>query len=519
MDHGRKRKCTSTTVFETVEDALAAGITQDDIDAWYASQGGGCGSAPMTLTDVLLKEPGIICSIVKMMSVPQTLRFLATCTELHAMKEDVFRNYEVPAVLDFRQTYGIWKKSSHYGFYHAMVKGPKSRWQEWFDTSGVEGLTCGSSITTDKELLIMFGALSQEMEEELRRRELGFNAKNPWSQEKGGELRRKQEKEKRPMSKASRSSGDESGGASFGQAIPSSPSFGQQGATAVMEPVMRRGGERMRFPKLRALNISCGHDITDLSVLEVVGRCPNLQSLVLYMCKITDASVLEVARRYPNLQSLDLTHSRNITDASLIELGRRCPNLQTLKLKYNAQFRIRDAGVLELAAGCPNLQTLHLSSTSTTGVGLSEVARRCSNLQSLELAGCYDMTDAGVLEVGRRCSNLQSLNLDCCSGVTDVAVSEVARGCPNLQSLNLRGARLTDASVTELARGCPNLQYLNLNECYDITDVSLLELGRGCPNLQIIKCKDSKRITTTGVLELRRGCPNLQNDGETTIQV
>ena len=608
--------------FETVEDALAAGITQDDIDAWYASQGGGCGSAPMTLTDVLLKEPGIICSIVKMMSVPQTLRFLATCTELHAMKEDVFRNYEVPAVLDFRQTYGIWKKSSHYGFYHAMVKGPKSRWQEWFDTSGVEGLTCGSSITTDKELLIMFGALSQEMEEELRRRELGFNAKNPWSQEKedelrrkqeeelmrqeeelmrqkriekegnlfwsqmadswltrrfevasvpvmrrggggkrcsklrasniqtlrrkklrkkkvrsqemeeeprrrelgfnaknpwsqekGGELRRKQEKEKRPMSKASRSSGDESGGASFGQAIPSSPSFGQQGATAVMEPVMRRGGERKRFPKLRALNISCGHDITDLSVLEVVGRCPNLQSLVLYMCNITDASVLEVARRYPNLQSLDLTHSRNITDASLIELGRRCPNLQTLKLKYNAQFRIRDAGVLELAAGCPNLQTLHLSSTSTTGVGLSEVARRCSNLQSLELAGCYDMTDAGVLEVGRRCSNLQSLNLDCCSGVTDVAVSEVARGCPNLQSLNLRGARLTDASVTEVARGCPNLQYLNLNECYDITDVSLLELGRGCPNLQIIKCKDSKRITTTGVLELRRGCPNLQNHG------
>ena len=76
-----------------------------------------------------------------------------------------------------------------------MVKGPKSRWQEWFDTSGVEELTCGLSITTDKELLIMFGALSQEMEEELRRKELGFNAKNPWSQEKEDELRRKQEEE------------------------------------------------------------------------------------------------------------------------------------------------------------------------------------------------------------------------------------------------------------------------------------------------------------------------------------
>ena len=59
----------------------------------------------------------------------------------------------------------------------------------------MEELTCGYSITTDKELLIMFGALSQEMEEELRRKGLGFNAKNPWSQEKEDELRRKQEEE------------------------------------------------------------------------------------------------------------------------------------------------------------------------------------------------------------------------------------------------------------------------------------------------------------------------------------
>ena len=122
--------------YETVEAALMAGISQDEIDAWYALQGGdestmttsedddqhlkssrnrssksgsnktqktdhhesggggGGGSAASTtpLVKALLKEKGIIRKIVEITSVSQTLRLLMTCKELLAAEKDVFEN-------------------------------------------------------------------------------------------------------------------------------------------------------------------------------------------------------------------------------------------------------------------------------------------------------------------------------------------------------------------------------------------------------------------------------------------
>ena len=112
--------------FETTEAALMAGITQDEIDAWYALHGGnerttttcdsednqhlknsrnmsskssnnkvqktdhesggsgGGGSAASTtpLVKTLLKENGVIRKIVEITSVSQTLRLLMTCKDV-----------------------------------------------------------------------------------------------------------------------------------------------------------------------------------------------------------------------------------------------------------------------------------------------------------------------------------------------------------------------------------------------------------------------------------------------------
>ena len=90
--------------------------------------------------------------------------------------------------------------------------------------------------------------------------------------------------------------------------------------------------EKKKFPKLNSLCLNhC--NITDASLVGVVGGYPNLQTLDLTFCRsITDASVLEVARRCSNLQKLDLVDCSNITDASVMEVAKRCSNLQTLDL-------------------------------------------------------------------------------------------------------------------------------------------------------------------------------------------
>ena len=125
--------------FETVEAALMAGITQDEIDAWYALQGGnertmttsendnqhlkssrkmssksgsnktqktdhhesggggrgGSAASTTPLVKALLKEKGILRKIVEITSVSQTLRLLMTCKEMLAAEKDVFENHKL----------------------------------------------------------------------------------------------------------------------------------------------------------------------------------------------------------------------------------------------------------------------------------------------------------------------------------------------------------------------------------------------------------------------------------------
>ena len=182
--------------FETVEAALMAGITQDEIDAWYALHGGnertmttsendnqllkssrkmssksgsnktqkthhegesgGGGSAALTtpLVKALLKEKGILRKIVEITSVSQTLRLLMTCKELLVAEKDVFENHKLPAVCSMK------RGCNEFKLFYAMVGTPNSRWVKWLNTSEVEELNLPRSVT-DEEMLIMFDAAGE----------------------------------------------------------------------------------------------------------------------------------------------------------------------------------------------------------------------------------------------------------------------------------------------------------------------------------------------------------------------
>ena len=303
--------------YETVEAALMAGITQDEIDAWYALHGGnertmttcdseeddqhlknsrnmsskssnnkvqktdhesggggGGGSASTTpLVKTLLKENGVIRKIVEITSVSQTLRLLMTCKELHAVEKDVFEKHKLPVVCNMQRGDEDSPEGNEFKLYRAMVETPNSRWVKWLDTSEVEELKLPDSVT-DEEMLIMFDAAGG----------LSFDG------------------------------GGGGGGGGGGKGGGEGEGEGERGK---------------RFSKLRTLGLVLCRNITDASVLEVARRCSNLQTLNLSYCRnITDASVLEVARRCSNLQRLILLGCSNITSACKNTLRQSHPKLQ-----------------------------------------------------------------------------------------------------------------------------------------------------------------------------------------------
>jgi hypothetical protein len=92
------------------------------------------------------------------------------------------------------------------------------------------------------------------------------------------------------------------------------------------------GGKR--FSELRTLDLTLCSRITDVGMV-VVGKCTNLQSLILGGCNITDAGMVDVGK-CTNLQSLNLNGCNRITDACKKAMRQSNP-----KLDFSAWWLIR----------------------------------------------------------------------------------------------------------------------------------------------------------------------------------
>ena len=199
--------------------------------------GGGSGSAPTLapiLANALLKETGIARNLISFTSVPQTFRLLLTCKELHGASMDVFSNHKLPMVCYMN---GV---GNGFKMYRAMV-GLNSRWLEWFDTSGVEVLSLGESVT-DEEMSVMFGGKR-------------FSELQTLNLSRCGDI-----------------------------------------TDASVLEVARQ------CANLQKLYLAFSRKITDASVLEVARRCSNLQSLDLRWCdNITAACKNALQQSHPEL--------------------------------------------------------------------------------------------------------------------------------------------------------------------------------------------------------------------------
>ena len=412
--------------FETVEAALMAGITQDEIDAWYAlhggnertmttsendnqhlknsrkmssksgsnktqkthhegETGGGGGSAASTtpLVKTLLKEKGILRKIVEITSVSQTLRLLMTCKELLTAEKDVFENHKLPVVCDMK------RGCNEFKLFRAMVGTPNSRWLKWLDTSEVEELKLPESVT-DEEMLIMFGAAGGVLSfgGSGGANQGGASLFGGGSASSGGGL---------PFGSGT----SPGGGFSFGSGAGSAGgfSFGSGAGSA--------GGFSFGGGAGSAGGFSFGGGANPAPEAEAEAPAPAAPA---------PAHAAVSGFEMPMSTASSSSHGFNFDDASFGQV------MTASSPSFGQQ-------------GAP-AATEPVSGRGGKGGGQGGEGKRFSKLRTLNLRGCRNITDAILREVARRCSNLQTLNLGgYSSNITSACKNALRQSHPNLKLL------------------------------------------------------------------------------------
>lgn len=162
--------------------------------------------------------------------------------------------------------------------------------------------------------------------------------------------------------------------------------------------------------RLKHLDFSRCHELTDAGIKHLVGNVPDLESLKLSFCpNIGNDAFIDLIRTTPQLAHLDLEELEELTNASIIELSKApcAPKLEHLNISYCE--KLGDPGILQILKRCPSLRSLELDNTRVSDLTLMEI---CSQMKkrgygtklpvtglALAVFDCGNVTWAGIREI------------------------------------------------------------------------------------------------------------------------
>lgn len=280
-----------------------------------------------------------------------------------------------------------------------------------------------------------------------------------------------------------------------------------------------------KFTKIKELDLSNCHKITDVSVQEV-GKLKGLTALNLTYClSITDNGLAHLKELQESLEVLNLSDCREITNGGIMHLLALI-NLKSLNISRCEN--ISDSGVKELwklnklqslnLDGCKitdggidgienakNLEEVFLGSRQIRNGGLKHLSKLIK-LQSLSLANCSEITDEG-LENLKDLKQLRMLNLGGCYNITDAGIKKL-EGLSDLKTLSLFGcSKITDVGLESIGK-FKKLKMLSLGACHKITDVGLTHL-MNLKDLESLDLRACVKITYKGLEPLVEALPKL----------
>lgn len=272
------------------------------------------------------------------------------------------------------------------------------------------------------------------------------------------------------------------------------------------------GKRRLRITSMSIIGISNeASTLTDCNLTNLLNNIYSieLKSLDLSHCdQITDIALIKIIERCPNLQSLNITRCEKITDASMFALA-YYNNMTLQSLTISKCGNITDNGALEIIRSCPNLTDLNVSQCiGITNETMFHLANHCTNIISLNISWCWYISDVGMDEVSSNCTKLQVLNISKCWNISEDSMIKIFMNCPNIQSLDICWCHeLTNKGMDTIAIHCHNLKSLDIGWCYRITDTSMINVANRCKHLQVIKFSENNKLKERCIQELCRLIP------------
>eukprot|EP00250_Pteridium_aquilinum_P013942 c21675_g1_i1 orf=375-3545(-) len=286
----------------------------------------------------------------------------------------------------------------------------------------------------------------------------------------------------------------------------------------------------LKCQKLRSLNLSSCHKLSDAVVRAAAIACTALLELDISQCSyVSDETLRDISIACGNLSILDVSHCPNISleGVSLPMLKKlrlhNCEGINSTSMTALSQCFTLESVLLDLCAlltsvfldlerldsisldncrkfvdltlmcpalmnisiaACPALKRINISSLALTKlvlqkqVSLTTIALQCPRLCTVDLSECDSLSNSicKVFSDGGGCPRLTSLNLDSCESLTAVNLSSTS-----LEFLSLAGC----CHMYSLELACAKLQCLNLDGCDHLTLATFAPVGLQSLNLGI----------------------------------
>uniref|UniRef100_A0A2P2NGT8 Uncharacterized protein MANES_04G105600 n=1 Tax=Rhizophora mucronata TaxID=61149 RepID=A0A2P2NGT8_RHIMU len=290
----------------------------------------------------------------------------------------------------------------------------------------------------------------------------------------------------------------------------------------------------MKLGKLRKIDISGNHFVTDKSLLALSLNCVLLSEILIRDCDfITQNGIGLAMRNAVNLTSISLDGIGIPSIDSFLEES--FPHAKSLcELDLSNSF-ISDELLCLVAQACLPLNKLKISQCyNFSFAGIHCLLNGYQFLVYLDLEGANFLDDQSIVELSKFLCNLTFVNLSLCSKLTSYAFFTLMRNCPLLEeirmertnlgveefttdfvvnghvkSLNLAGNNfLDDGCIKEIALCCPNMQVLNISYCPTITEEGIGEVLGNCREIRHL---EMNRCVGIKNLDIEFELPKLEN--------
>ncbi|KAM9367943.1 F-box/LRR-repeat protein 17 [Phaethornis superciliosus] len=181
--------------------------------------------------------------------------------------------------------------------------------------------------------------------------------------------------------------------------------------------------------KLQRIYMQENKLVTDQSVKAFAEHCPELQYVGFMGCSVTSKGVIHLTN-LRNLSSLDLRHITELDNETVMEIVKRCKNLNSLNLCLN--WIIDDSCVEVIAREGRNLKELYLVSCKITDYALVAIGRYSKTIETVDVGWCKEITDHGATQIAQSSKSLRYLGLMRCDQVNEATVEQLVQQYPHI---------------------------------------------------------------------------------------